>query len=174
MAVKTISFTLSPSSIGKAIKELQEYRMDFQRKCEKLRQLVAERIQWSASEGFSSAMVSDVVEGNPSTTNDVSVTVEERGNVSVVIANGSQAVFIEFGAGVYHNGAVGTSPHPWGAEMGYLIGTYGKGKGQYDVWSYYDNGSRVYTMGTPAAMPMYNGLQEAIASLDGIVREVFG
>lgn len=174
MAVKTISFTLSPPSIGKAIKELQAYRMDFQRKCEKLRQLVAERIQWSASEGFSSAMVSDVVEGNPSTTNDVSVTVEGRGNVSVVIANGSQAIFIEFGAGVYHNGAVGSSPHPWGAELGYLIGTYGKGKGKYDVWSYYDNGSRVYTMGTPAAMPMYNGLQEAIAAFDGIVREVFG
>ena len=174
MAVKTISFTLSTSSISNAIKELEAYRMDFQRKCKQLRQLVAERIRWSAENGFSSAMVSDIVEGNPSTVNDVSVTVSEDGNTSVVIANGSQAIFIEFGAGVYHNGAVGTSPHPWGAEMGYLIGTYGKGKGKYDVWGYYENGNMVYTMGTPAAMPMYHGLQEAIRAFDDIVKEVFG
>lgn len=174
MATKVISFSLSESSIQRAINELELFKLDLEQKCDKLRRLVAERIRWTAESGFSSALVSDVVEGSSSTTNDVTVTVDEVGTTSVVIANGSQAVFIEFGAGVHHNGEVGTSPHPWGAEMGYLIGTYGKGKGQYDVWSYYDSGSKVYTMGTPAAMPMYNGLQDAIAVLQDLVMEVFG
>lgn len=170
MAVKTISFTLSPSSIGKAIKELQEYRMDFQRKCEKLRQLVGSRIAWSASHGFSTALVSDVVFG-PGTANDVQVRVEDSGNTTVVIAEGSQAIFIEFGAGVYNNGPVGTSPHPWGT---YTIGSYGKGNGAKNAWGYYSDGGITVTHGTPAAMPMYRGLQDAISVLDDLVREVFG
>ena len=32
----------------------------------------------------------------------------------------------------------------------------------------------ILTYGTPAAMPMYRGAEEAIRALDEIVREVFG
>ena len=175
MAMKTvIEFSLDSKSIGNAIKQLEAYRDDFKRKCELLRQKVAERIRWSAQEGFSSAMVTDVIVGDYNPTNDVQVTVKNEGNVSIVIASGEEAVFIEYGAGVYHNGAVGSSPHPWGAQQGYTIGSYGKGKGKYDAWSFYEDGKRVYTAGTPSAMPMYRGAEEAIRTIGELVREVFG
>lgn len=174
--MKTIAFSLSASSIGQAIHELRAYREDFKQRCEALRRMVAERIRWSAENGFRMAVVSDVIFGQD-TPNDVTVTAEDRDNITVVIASGTQAIFIEFGAGVYHNGGkgmIGQSPHPWGAERGFAIGMYGKGHGQRNAWGYTDGGTLTVTRGTPAAMPMYRGMQEAILNFASMVREVFG
>lgn len=184
MATKTISFTLDAKSIDRAIKELQEYTRDFERKCQEIRERVAERIAWSAERGFSTAMVGDTflqVNGKDKTAiqpvvgADISVQVRHEEDVSVVWTDGDEAVFIEYGAGVYHNGAAGASPHPWGAEQGFLIGTYGEGKGRQNAWVYRDgSGNIVITHGTPAAMPMYHGYMDAINALNEIVQEVFG
>lgn len=83
---------------------------------------------------------------------------EKKGDMSVTLRlQGEQAVFVEFGAGVYYNGAAGSSPHPYGVELGYTIGDYGWGFGQFDEWGYTDaNGKYRLTHGTPAAMPLYN------------------
>lgn len=173
-----ISFSLDTASINKAVRDLRRYVNSFESKVALVRQRVAERIRWSAETGFSSAMVEDIIHGvGPE--NDVTVELRNDDTVSVVIASGSQAVFIEFGAGVYYNGAAGSSPHPWGTQNGYLIGTYGLGKGARKVWGYYVGGvkskeSLTLTHGTPAAMPMYHGWQEAIQAFDSIVQEVFG
>ena len=166
----TITFSLDSASIDRAIKELEAYRKDFTEKVNTLRQKVGERIRWRAETGFSMAMGDDVIDG-PETPNDVTVGIADSGNVTVVFTSGKEAVFIEFGAGVYYNGAVGSSPHPLGAQMGYTIGGYGKGKGQYDIWRTPGGG---WSFGTPAEMPMYRGMQEAIQAFDSIVREVFG
>lgn len=181
---KTIRFALDVASIDNAIRELERYRDDFKAKCEQLRQKIAERIMWSAQQGFNAAMVSDTymqIDGkakqsiSPKMGGQVEVTVEHGDAMSVVIADGEDAIFIEFGAGVYYNGAAGDSPHPWGLEHGFGIGTYGQGKGVRDAWGYKDeNGAIILTHGTPAAMPMYRGTEEAIRALDDIVREVFG
>lgn len=173
MATKTISFTLDAKSIDRAIRELEQFSREFEQKVTRLREMVAERIAWSAAQGFSVALVGDVIKGT-APTNDVHVSVTHEGNVSIVIAEGQEAVFIEYGAGVYNNGAAGTSPHPWGAEFGYYIGGYGQGKGKRNVWGYYDNGKLVLTHGTPAAMPMYRGVENAKRVLDDLVQEVFG
>ena len=179
MKNKVISFSLSASSINAAIRELRDYRADLERKCRRVRELVAERIAWSASTGFTTALVSDVVKG-PRPQNNVQVRVEHGDTVSIVIAEGEQAVFIEYGAGKYHNGDVGKSPHEWGQRKGYLIGTYGKGQGAHDQWAFYLDESKrskkevSVTRGTPAAKPMYNGMKEAIQALEEIMREVFG
>ena len=171
MATKTISFSLDVGSIDKAIAEVIAYRDEFQRKVDRLRQLVAERIAWSASRGFSTALVSDVVFGTGNES-DVEVTVEDNGDVTTVIADGNEALFIEFGAGVFNNGPVGTSPHPWGT---YTIGSYGKGNGAKNAWGYRNaDGTITVTRGTPAAMPMYRGMQDAINVFDSLVQEVFG
>lgn len=181
--MKRITFELSVSSIDKAIAELEAYKNDFANKVERVRKMVAERIAWSAETGFKNAIAEDRVfrkvgtekiEEGPLYGSDVEVGVTEDGNLSVVWANGENAVFIEFGAGVYHNGAPGDSPHPWGLELGYGIGTYGKGNGVKNAWNYNDGSGTVLTRGTPAAMPMYNGAEEAIRALDDIVKEVFG
>ena len=179
-----ISFTLDRNSIDNAIRELEAYKQDFISKCEQLRQRVAERIAWSAQRGFQTAMLGDTfmrISGKnrfpeqPIIGGNVTVTPEQRGEISVVIADGEDAVWIEFGAGVYHNGAAGDSPHPWALENGFGIGTFGQGKGARNVWGYKDgeNGI-VLTHGTPAAMPMYRGAEEAMRAMDEIVREVFG
>lgn len=67
-------------------------------------------------------------------TAEVQVSIDERENVSIVIAAGEDAVWVEFGAGVYHNGSAGSSPHPKGSELGFTIGGYGKGMGKRQTW----------------------------------------
>ena len=180
---KTISFTLDAASIGKAIKELNDYTKDFEQKCKELRKRVAERIKWSAQQGFSTAMEGDVflqVDGkkrspaSPIFGSDVQVNVRHEDDVSVIWTEGENAVFIEYGAGVYHNGAPGDSPHPWGLEQGFVIGGYGKNHGTQNAWGYRDADGSIYiTHGTPAAMPMYRGVVQACEHLIEIAREVF-
>lgn len=172
--MKTIRFTLDSHSITQAIREVEQYKREFQENCERLRRLIGERIAWSAAHGFNSALAADVVFGTPDPAT-VQVSVEDRDDVTVVFADGEQAVFIEYGAGVYNNGAVGSSPHPWGAERGFLIGEYGDGKGRRNAWGYRNSsGEVVVTHGTPAAMPMYHGMNDAINVIADLVREVFG
>lgn len=181
--MKRITFELSTASIDRAIRELEAYKNEFAQKVSRVRQMVAERIAWSAKQGFSTAMVSDTFgrivnkkfqDESPIVGYSVEVHVENGDSISVVWTEGEQAIFIEFGAGVYHNGAPGDSPHPWGLENGFGIGTYGKGQGVKESWGYYEGSDVVLTRGTPAAMPMYNGAEEAIRALDDIVKEVFG
>lgn len=177
MATRTISFSLDSASIGNAIAEIRRYQDEFRTNCERLRRMVAERIQWSAQQGFNSAVVSDVIYGAEPPASDVQVRVEDSGDVTIVFADGEQAVFIEFGSGVFHNGAAGGSPHPWGPENGFLIGQYGLGNGSRKAWGYYAGGDKkslVVTRGTPAAMPMYRGVMEASQAIGQMVQEVFG
>lgn len=173
---KVIRFSLSAESIDKAIGELTTYIESIKAKTDRLRELIAERIAWSAAEGFSTAVADDIFTGGERPTGNVSVNVGNNGDLSVVIADGSDAVFIEFGAGVYYNGSAGSSPHPKGAENGFLIGEYGKGQGKRNVWALPGSvrGNPILTHGTPAAMPMYHGVQAAIEAIDELAREVFG
>ena len=170
---RTFKLELSERGIDKLLRELDEYENGLQQKIAKFRDRVAEEIKAEAAMSFSGAMIDDRIGGgwrNP----DVSVEVGTQGEVSVVIANGIDAVFVEFGAGVYHNGAAGSSPHPMGSELGMTIGSYGKGFGSRKVWGYYDgDGGLALTRGTPAVMPMYNALKSVIQRIDTIAREVF-
>lgn len=77
-----------------------------------------------------------------------------KGDMSSSIRlRGSQVAFVEFGAGVHFNGHPNESPHPWGGELGFTIGSYGMHQGLEDGW-YTPWGH--YTHGTPAAMPLYH------------------
>ena len=172
MSKKVIRFGLNTKDIDRAIKELEQYKRDFQMKVETYRKRIAEEIAGSASLNFGSAVIDDRVRGGPRKP-EVKVRVDDRGNIAVVVADGEDAVWCEFGAGVYHNGSVGSSPHPKGAELGFTIGNYGCGFGRRKVWGYYDNGTLVLTHGTPASMPMYNAAQEVMKKAIEIAREVW-
>ena len=169
---KVIRFQLSPKNIDKAIKELKQYKQEFSKKVDIYRRRIAEEIAENAALNFGSALMEDVVNGSPRKPN-VTVNVSERGKISVVVANGTDAVWCEFGAGVYHNGSVGSSPNPYGNDLGFTIGSYGKGYGSRKVWGYYDGGELVLTHGTPASMPMYNAAKEVTKKAIGIAREVW-
>lgn len=115
-------------------------------------------------------------------TNDVSVTVEPRGNnVRAVVATGGTTLFIEFGTGVTY-----PDDHPEAGELGMKRGEYGQGHGKQHSWGYYgdpgtngvlkekkNGGFVVITHGNPANMPMYETVKELQDRLTEIAKEVF-
>jgi hypothetical protein len=178
MSKKVIRFGLNVKDIDRAIREVEEFKRDFQKKVDAYRKRIAEEISVNASHNFSNSIVDDVIRGGSPHKPDVQVYVTERGSISVVVADGEDAVWCEFGAGVYHNGSAGSSPNPYGNELGFTIGSYGKGHGKSQAWGYYtDPDSKtglVITRGTPATMPMYNAAEEVLRKSVSIAREVFG
>lgn len=174
MGKKVIRISLSEKDIDRAIKELEQYKREIIRKTELLRTKIAERIANLAQSGFNSAVVDDLTEESGGARKaEVQVSIDERENVSVVIAAGEDAVWAEFGAGVYHNGSVGSSPHPKGQELGLTIGGYGKGTGKRQVWGFYEDGELKLTHGAPATIPMYNAMKIVCDEIVAIAKEVF-
>lgn len=170
---KTIRFDLSTSGISTAIRELKAYKQGIRGNTEKFRKRFAEEVAKLAQSGFDASYLDYQVNGE-TTRSTVSVDVMNNGSTSFVTAYGEDAVWIEFGAGVYYNGSAGSSPHPKGQELGFTIGSYGKGQGKRKVWGYYRDGELILTHGTPATMPMYNALKQACDNIWSIAREVFG
>lgn len=174
MGKKVISFGLSVGEINRAIKELERYKQDIIRKSELLQQKVAEKIESLVKSGFDGAIVDDLTaDSGGARKANVQVSIDERDNVSVVIAAGEDAVWVEFGAGVYHNGSAGSSPHPKGSELGFTIGGYGKGMGKRKTWGFYEDGELRLTHGAPAVMPMYNAMKTVCDEIASIAKEVF-
>lgn len=172
MGKRVISFGLSVQDIDRAMKELADYKQDILKKTELLRERVAERLCVEAQSGFNGAVVDDLVRGGQRFA-QVRVTVDNRGDMTVVIADGQDAVWIEFGAGVYHNGSPGSSPHPHGVELGMTIGGFGKGNGKKETWGYYEEGTLKLTRGTPAVTPMARAVTTVCNEISEIAREVF-
>lgn len=170
---KKITIGLSEQDIDRAIRELAQYKADFTKKVELLREKVAERLADEATKGFTGAVVDDLIKGGQRFA-QVNVSVNNRGSLSVVVADGEDAVWVEFGAGVYHNSSPGSSPHPNGAELGFTIGSFGKGNGKKEVWGFYEDGELKLSRGTPATMPMYRAVQTVCNDIQSIAREVFG
>lgn len=113
-------------------------------------------------------------------TNDVQVRWENRGRTAVIIAEGEEVLFIEYGTGV------GNAPfHPEASEYGMIRGTYGKGRGANPPWRYIgepgnvgttrwwtnDKGSLVETRGYGANMAMYNTRKNLARKMKQIARE---
>ena len=174
MSKKKITIGLSEQDIDRAIREMAQYKTEFLQKVELLREKVADRLAVEAQSGFTGAVVDDLIKRGQKFA-DVKVSVDNRANLSVVVANGEDAVWVEFGAGVYHNGSPGSSPHPNGAELGFTIGSFDKGNGKKEAWGYYDENNELkLTRGTPATMPMYRAVQTVCNDIQNIAREVFG
>lgn len=174
MAKRKITVELTESGIDKAIKELEEYKKDIKRKTAILQDRIAKRIEEEADKGFASAVVDDLVRGGYQKP-DVTVNYTTRGDISVVVAQGEDAVWVEFGAGVYHNGNLGSSPHPRGSELGMTIGGYGQGKGKQKSWGFKDgDGTLHVTRGTPAQMPLEKAVLSVLDELPQMAKEVFG
>jgi len=172
--MRTITIDIfNPASIDAAVKEIRDYADWVKRKTDELRERVAYFIAKDASAVFNTAVADDLI-GEGAVIGSVNVVVEDNGNMTLVIANGEDAVFMEFGAGVYYNGGVGSSPNPLGAALGYTIGSYGKGNGAKAVWGFKgDDGALHLTHGVPASMPLYRALQSVVNDIEQIAREVF-
>lgn len=167
----TITVDLGDSGLGMLMRNLEKYRADLNKKMDTYLDMLAERLAELATEGFSGAYVDVSRDGAIPAGGAVSW--DASGSTRTIKAEGSEVLFIEFGAGVTHNTAVGGSPHPKGAELGMTIGSYGP-RGAQHAWLYYENGNIRWTEGTPAQMPMYNAVLQLLDEAPGIAEEVFG
>lgn len=166
--------TLDTNSIDKAIKEIKEYNAWLDRKALELQERVADVVAREASLLFRQS-TSEVLIGEGNRTGQVEVTVDHTGDVSIVIANGEDAIFMEFGAGVYSNGSVGSSPNPLGTSFGFTIGSFSMSHPEKETWAFYDESGELHiTHGTPASMPLYRTLQSVAKDVVSIAKEVFG
>lgn len=176
MANKVISIDLTEKSIDNAIREIEKYKADFQKKVDEFRVRLGEEIKTLAQQGFNASGVDDLLKGGTRPA-EVTVDVSDNGNTTIVIADGEDAVWCEFGAGVYYNGSVGSSPNPKGSELGLTIGSFGDGHGKQQVWGFYETPGDPTTLqlthGTAATMPMYNAVQTVVKQALSIAREVF-
>lgn len=159
-----IKCSLDAQEIDRAIKDLKRYKQEFLKKEKRLLEGLAQIGIKEASVRFTTAMYDG--------TNDVSVKLDETNNGYVIVAEGKAVAFIEFGAGVYHNGS---EPYPNPRPQGIVgIGEYGKGMGKRKAWGYKDeNDELVITRGNPAAMPMWYASEEIKNSVLRLAKEVF-
>lgn len=172
MARKTIKIDLfDGKSLDNAIKQIQEYKERLSNKCEMFVHRLAEVGIPIIDQNIALAA------GDSDKGHNTYIKINSFGSYSQarLIVEGKDLLFIEFGAGVHYNGNLGGSPHPKGKEMGYTIGSYGKGQGKNDFWFYYaDSGETVMSHGTQATMPVYKAGTEIRRQILKIAREVFG
>lgn len=158
---KTIKVELSASGIDEAIRQIEDFQKELNRRNQEFVNTLAQEGIQTLNAHFPNGgkTVSDkgIETGSDSShsthIDDMSSTTRAAADM---VVEGPDLLFIEFGAGVHYNGAVGTSPHPWGAEMGYTIGSYGAGHGAQNVWGYSNGGGTTLTYGTPASKPVYD------------------
>lgn len=182
MSKTVIKFGLSESEIDRAIKEVRQFKRDFLEKVSIYRKRIAEEIARNAQAIFMASEIDDVIGGDEdratSRKADVDVYVKDDGLITVVVADGEDAIWCEFGAGVYYNGSAGGSPNEWGGTLGYTIGSYGEGHGKREAWGFYvDPASKTgltITRGTVATMPMYRSAEQVTQIATKIAKEVFG
>lgn len=168
---KKISISLSQKSIENAIKELNQYKDDLKRKNDEFVKRLAELGIPVINQNISAAA------GDSDKSHNTYIKVNSFGDYSqaTLIVEGRDLLFIEFGAGVHFNGSAGSSPHPKGQELGYTIGSYGKGLGKNDHWYYIsESGEKVKSFGTESTMPVYKASVEIMQNIRQIAQEVFG
>lgn len=172
--MKTISINIFDSKrIDEATKAIEDMRKEYEDKIVEFKHRLAEEICVRARMNYASAWYNDIIypEDVAFKKQSVNVSVDWQDNNGEVIitVNGSNAVWVEFGTGVYYNGAVGSRPHPWGDSVPCGIGEYGFGLGKNPFWWFNDFATR----GTEAQMPLYNAVIEVEQIAGDIAREVF-
>ena len=151
-------------SISKALKLIEQYKKDFLAKEELFVKRLAEIGVSVARTGYALADYDG--------TNDVTVSIEHRGNRAVVIASGETVGFIEFGTGVKfpewdNSGTEYTPPKH---------GTYGKGYGARPKGWYFtagEGGAAQHTYGNHPAEAMRTARDVMIEKVTQIAREVW-
>lgn len=175
-----LTATLSVSSIKRLQKDLEKYKDSLTYKCELLVKRLAESGIPVINENMSKATFKMDENGiqsgaDPQHYTYVKINTFDKYVRAELITEGSELLFIEFGAGVYYNGTAGSSPHPKGEEFGYVIGSYGKGHGVQKIWGYYaESGELVLTHGVEATMPVYKASLEIAENVVKIAKQVFG
>ena len=168
-----IKVRLSDAGLRDAERQIQEYKTTLNKKAQEFAKALADKGLDVAKVRFANAEYAG--------SNDVSCHVEQNGNTCTIVAEGKAVAFIEFGTGVAHSAYGGELPVGVGEH-----GTYGKGNGKRDHWSYYgdpgndantvmykDKGTLVITSGNEPAMAMWGAVEEMASQVEATWREVW-
>lgn len=164
MSVRSITVSASASGLSAAASWLEGY-------ANRLEKNVNELISAMLKEGEQYAI--DNL-GHIDTGETVSSIMAYREGSSGLLVVGGNAIWIEFGTGVY---APGQTDHPKASELGMSPhGTYGLGHGADPNGWYYqgDDGQWHHTMGIPSNRFFYNTAQMLRREYKRIAQEVFG
>lgn len=155
--MKTIKCDLGVSSIDKAIAELESYRASV---INKLKILVGQLTQ----DGVEIARIQVAASQGDSTDAHVDYLVDSSGEIikASIFLQGTEALFIEFGAGIAYNTGF---QHPNADEFGYGVGTYPSKHPPNKAmnpgyWFYRDESKNLHrSIGTEATMPIFHAGQ---------------
>ena len=155
----------SLGEIDKAIKQIEDYKKQFQQKKQIFLQKLAEYGQRNASLLYPDDITTDVYWKDEDTI--------------VVRASGEEIAFIEFGTGITYGGG---HPNPVVYDDGTAIqmgkGTFPSTKGHWDDpngwWYPIGDGNYIHTYGNPPTASMYNTARAIEQQAESIAREVFG
>jgi len=151
---KVIKCKLDTDSIGKAIQEIRDYRYELLNKLDAFMDALLQDGLAMASE----RLASTVGDSHNAVTGKETILDEEDRIVATIFLYGSDALFIEFGAGIYYNNG---NAHPQAAELGYGVGTYpsehppNRAINPGYWWYKGDDGAKHLSLGTQASMPIY-------------------
>lgn len=151
------------ASVQAAAREMRDYADWLREKAKELARRLADMGAVNVSLEFSRAIYTGQ--------NDVSVTVEERGeNTFAIVASGETVLILEFGAGVTYGYG-----HPRAGELGYGPGTYPDQKHAMDPNGWYlprEKGGG-HTYGNAPVMAVYNTAKGLREEVERIAAEVF-
>lgn len=171
--MRSITIQLSADSCQDALRALEEYQKDIEKKTEEVCKRLAQYGATQAHMYFANALYDGI--------RDNHISAEQRENGWAIVASGKTVFFIEFGAGVYY-----PNNHPKAGELGIAHGTYGRGLGRNPYWFYtgqpdnaggelaYGHTNSTITHGNPANMPMYKTEKDIREEVTRVVKEVFG
>lgn len=170
-----IKVRLSDAGLRDAERQIQEYKATLNKRAQEFAKALAQKGIDVATVRFANAQYAG----------DNDVTVEhdpvQTPNGFAIVAHGKAVAFIEFGTGVAHSAYGGELPAGVGEH-----GTYGKGNGKRDHWSYYgdpgndantvmykNKGTLVVTSGNEPAMAMWGAVEEMASQVEATWREVW-
>ena len=162
--MKQIKFGLSPKEIQTAVKQLQQYKVDLNRKCQLLIQaLTAKGIDIAKFNvqnlgAFYTGELESSIDGyySPSL------------GVGIIYAGSFYAVYVEFGTGIIGQ----QSPHPLSGELGYVYDVNSHGE---NGWVYFNDrdGQYHWTTGMPSRPFMYNTVKQLDSICEKVAKQIF-
>ena len=159
---------LSQKEIKKAVKDVEKYKQDLNKKCERLILELADLGYKTSKAILQEHIYSGQTIGSIRIDN---LSDSQKTRMSIVVES-SAILFLEFGAGIKYSDTV----NPKASELGMGPGTY-PGKGNWDNpsgwWYLGEDGEYHHSYGIRAAMPMYQAEQAIIRDLNKIAKKIF-
>lgn len=161
---------LDRESVAHAIRELKAVKLEWQRKADLCSEMIAAAITDEINKNLQEITMTDDlkdIKTHQATPRRQPMAAECSGNR--IYIQGTDIVFVEFGAGIYHNASV-DNPLSEAVNFDTDIGSFGNGQGNKKYWFVAHN---LISCGTPAYMPIHNAIETIKPQIPTLCRGVF-